>query len=883
MGSSSRLVALAVVAVLVGAGAWYGLAAGHEAAPEGSTASAQPAASDADSPAALPRFDAVRDAIAPLTPAAPAGEAAAATPAAELSVASLARLVGRVTRKASGAPVAGLKVQVECDPVVEPVAAFTTAQTDADGRFRFAYASPARVSNIRVGSSPDTRGVLRELDLDLEPGAESVQDFELVPGATASGRVVDQDGQPVPGARVRAWNAPAFRVDDHFPGPAPDEEVVANAAGEFRVGSLGPSFTLAVDAPGLSGLEQLTGELASGAEVEGLTLTLGAARDLHGVVLAGTEPVAQCRVDVEPEGDGNHLDPAGPPGVFRAPPPAGRAFSDASGVFVLPGLASRPYRVRAWHNRYVPWEGRHAPGDPELVVQLDPGARLTGEVVSSRGGPVADAEVTICTLGDGPWPRALHQVRSDSEGRFEAGGLAPDDRGVLLVQGDDHAVHVEQPVVITAEGPNHVRVLLDPARALAGIVVDEAGQPLPDQLVHIEGDRLLPMPAGMTVNPLPTWEGQFHGLNVTRTDAQGAFRLGSLYDGTFEIMVDDPNGQGVAARVEARSGSEDLRIVVGRSSGVTLVGTVRDGATGVPVEVFEIVAMIPSGAGGMTGDNYPFEDPTGAFRITGLRPGPIEPWLRAEGYSDVHVPLRDYAEGEHRLDLTMSADRTLHLRVLDEDREAVEGATVAFRDEAGESLWIKSGPNSGTTSLETDELGEVIAMGLPAAFVTARVRTGHFSQAQEFRFDLRHELRGVQVLVLGDEGGQTTVLVFFFGTSEAPAPGAAAQDFSATMQGLKAKLAAGTVWPIDTPLVVRALAADGKPLAQQVVTPGGANPDSMPLPDVTGVCNVKLAVPAEPLEIEGVAEGYASVRRAWQPDRSSDTGDVVVLLLTRKS
>lgn len=740
---------------------------------------------------------------------------------------------------------------------------------------------------IRVGSSADTRGVLRELDLDLQPAAQIVQDFEVVPGATASGRVVDRDGNPVAGARVRGWNLPAFRVDDRFPLLAPDQQVRADAAGEFRIGGLGPSFTLAADAPGLTGLEQLTGEIASGAAVEGLTLTVGPARDLHGVVLAGAEPVAECRLDLEPEAggddDGNPLEPAGAPGVFRAPPPDARAVSDASGTFVLTGLASLPYRVRAWHNRYVPWEGRHAPGDPDLVVQLSAGTLLTGELVSSRGGPVADAEVTICTLGDGPWPRALHQVRSDDVGRFEAGGLDPDDRGLLLVQGGGHAIHVEQPVVITAEGPNHVRIVLDPARTLAGVVVDEASQPLSDLLIHIQGDRLLPLPAGMTVSPLPTWEGLFPGIDLARTNAQGAFRFESLYDGMFQVEVQDPNGQGVAARVEARSGIEDLRIVVGDSSGVTLFGTVRDAATGVPIEVFGINAMIPSGAGGMTGDTYPFEDPNGAFRITGLRPGPIAPWLQAEGYSDLHVPVRDYAEGEHRLDLTMSADRMLHLRVLDEGREPVEGAMLSFRDEGGESLWVKSGPNSGTTSLETDAQGEAIAMGLPAARVTARVRTGHFSKAQEFRFDLRHELRGVQVLVLGDDGGQATVLVFFFGTSEAQTPDAPASDLGALMQGLKDKLAAGTVWAIDTPLVVRALGADGKPLAQQVVTPGETNPDSMPLPDVSGVCNVKLTVPAEPLEIEAVAEGYASVRRAWQPDRSSDAGDMVVLLLTRKS
>ena len=57
----------------------------------------------------------------------------------------------------------------------------------------------------------------------------------------------------------------------------------------------------------------------------------------------------------------------------------------------------------------------------------------------------------------------------------------------------------------------------------------------------------------------------------------------------------------------------------------------------------------------------------------------------------------------------------------------------------------------------------------------------------------------------------------------------------------------------------------------------------MLFPEVKGVCHVKLDVPAEPLEIEAAAEGYLSMRRAWQPDRSSDMDDVVILLLTRKS
>ena len=888
MGSSSRLVAFAAVAVVVGAGAWYGLA-GRDVPTDETASGSQPAAGGAAAGDTPPRFEAGRDDLAPLAGAdpasplvAPADPAAAAPAAAEPALASLGRVVGRVTRKAGGAPVAGLTVELDTLPGVPCVPAFTNETTDAEGRFRFALAVPVRVNSIHVQAGAETRDAHATLGVSLEPGQELVRDIEVALGATASGRVVDGGGQPVAGARVRGWNVDAY-VLEAKPDRRPDQEATTDGSGEFRVGGLGPSCVLTADAAGRTAVERLSGQLASGAVAEGLVLTLGPARELRGVVLGPDETaVADCRIDVGPGSEDGHGRPSGVPGLFFVLPPRAQARSDASGRFVLPGLAELPYQVNAWSARYVPWEGRHAPGDPELVVRLEAGTALTGEVVSARGGPVEDAEVTIAVMPEPPWPRAIQQVRTDAEGRFEASGLTPDEHGAVLVSAEGHALHFEQPVVFTAEGPNHVRIVLAEERRLAGVVVDASERPLAGRMLKIVGDRVLPLPPGMTVNPIPTWEGLFPGANLAQTDEDGRFVFERLYDGLFELRVAEEGGGGVAASVQARSGSEDLRIVVGAAgSGVTLYGSVRDATTGQPVESFDLVAMIPNGEGGMSGDDHAFASPEGAFRVTGLPAGPIQPWLRAPGYSDLHVPVRDYAEGEHRLDLTMSADRTLHLRVLDEDREPVEGAMLSFRDEAGESLWIKSGPHSGTTSLETDAQGEVIAMGLPAALVTARVRTGHFSPAHEFRFDLRHELRGVQVLVLGDEGGQTTVLVFFFGTSEAPAPGAEAQDFSTTMQGLKTKLAAGTVWPIDAPLAVRALAADGQVLAQQAITPGESGPDSMPLPDVAGVCNVKLTVPAEPLEIEAAAAGYASVRRAWQPDRSSDTGDVVILLLRR--
>ena len=194
-------------------------------------------------------------------------------------------------------------------------------------------------------------------------------------------------------------------------------------------------------------------------------------------------------------------------------------------------------------------------------------------------------------------------------------------------------------------------------------------------------------------------------------------------------------------------------------------------------------------------------------------------------------------------------------------------------------MWVKNTPNSSRTQLETDEAGEAVAMGLPAGPVTVRVRTGHFSRGHDFQFDLRHELRGTQLLVLGDEGDETTVLVFFFGSSDGAGLDVAGMGLGPAMEELKRRIDARSVWPLQVPTAVRALAADGRVLAAQTIDPAAVDGSALPIAGIDGICYAKLSVPSSPLELEALAEGYAPARRAWQPDRSSDEDEVVILLL----
>jgi hypothetical protein len=244
------------------------------------------------------------------------------------------------------------------------------------------------------------------------------------------------------------------------------------------------------------------------------------------------------------------------------------------------------------------------------------------------------------------------------------------------------------------------------------------------------------------------------------------------------------------------------------------------------------------------------------------------------------VPEREYDDGEYRLDLQLVAQRVLHLRVVDEDHEPVS-AKLSFRDADGALLFVKSAANLGTTQLETDSRGEAIATGLPAGRVVVNVKKGWFGSGQDYAFDLAQEPHGTQTLVYGDDG-KATVLVFFFGSAESVPLDPASAGLQASMQALQKQIAAGTISPIETPILIRAHTADGRIVAEQRIDPSAAPSDAVtPVPGVSGPCNVRLTVPAEPLEFEVSSAGYEAARAAWQPNRGDDTGDVLVFSLRR--
>jgi len=173
------------------------------------------------------------------------------------------RLSGRVTAEGTNAPVAGARVMVfpmmrpQTPPAGPMMAIPPQGTTDADGRFAFNGLTPGEyridvqktgfASMQDIGTRPKTYAV----------GAGQSVDVALVlqKGAVISGKVLDQNGEPLTDARLMALrrltppgnsNVPPRLVPAPMQGP-----LQTNDIGEYRVAGLAPGeyFVAALPRP----------------------------------------------------------------------------------------------------------------------------------------------------------------------------------------------------------------------------------------------------------------------------------------------------------------------------------------------------------------------------------------------------------------------------------------------------------------------------------------------------------------------------------------------------------------------------------------------------------------------------------------------------------
>ncbi|MCA8961304.1 MAG: carboxypeptidase regulatory-like domain-containing protein, partial [Planctomycetes bacterium] len=371
--------------------------------------------------------------------------------------------------------------------------------------------------------------------------------------------------------------------------------------------------------------------------------------------------------------------------------------TDGNGAFAFVRLPMLEYDIQV---KATPWAAtevrEHSSTPRELEIVLDVGATITGVVLDPDGVPVPEAELRVSRddgMGPGDWMRSLRsreQLKSDADGTFRIEGLAAGEYRVQAGKAG-YQTTTQQGIRLERGGEQSVEITVPIGGVLAGIVVDDAGQPVAGAEVaaRAEGnDRQRAVRRGG-----PPGFGGDDGTR-TETDVDGRFRLDRLAPGSYRL---DVTADGfVDGRESAATDRDDLRIAM--SPGVDLTGRVVD-PSGAPIAGAQVSRRERNG-GGRRG--MPFfggggarrsatTDAEGRFRLSGLEAGSVDLQVRAKGFLDGSFEVETGEVG----DLSLAYAPRVSGIVLGPDGRAVPGARVRAQVQWDGAAFMRGGRGGG--------------------------------------------------------------------------------------------------------------------------------------------------------------------------------------------
>jgi RNA polymerase sigma-70 factor (ECF subfamily) len=526
---------------------------------------------------------------------------------------------------ASGGGIAKARVQT---------AGLSGIESDTTGHYTVclpagpSFGTPA----VWVRVEADGYGTINQVVLYV---GELRQDFVLVPEAVLAGRVVTADDRPVAGARVVA-------SPDPMEGPhhVANNWAESDSEGRFRIAGLAPGhFHVAASASQLATVAPIIAIARATKTSHELRLVVSAAARVRGRVVMGDKPLAGVPVV------------AVRPGLQPGLQPVAHSVSQADGSFVLDRVPFGPtaflagaYEVRAPKSLDV----KTAAVDG-ITIEVSKLASLRGHV-TRKDNPVAGVDVQCMQ------PGPPLQAKSDATGAYLLEGLAGGEARCAALDVRGKAFAEMRTVQVAAGEEKTVDFKLDLSGEVKGIVVDEAGKPVPSVYVRMDideagnDDQCEAMTDGTGQFDCPMLIGGTY--RPTIAPSPGARQPFAAADGERLPAIDVPK-DGVAAGVKLAIKYERLAIR----------GNVVDDTGAVVADVH--VEAISTGrfAGGM---DFPsaMSDGSGRFAIDNL----------ARGTYNLHAHAADGSETEV-LNISTGSDAvTIKLA----RPGAIEGTLVGF-------------------------------------------------------------------------------------------------------------------------------------------------------------------------------------------------------------
>jgi hypothetical protein len=336
-------------------------------------------------------------------------------------------------------------------------------------------------------------------------------------GGNLEGRVIDTQGRPVVGARIElaAVHGTLTRTTK------------SSTDGTFAFAAVPRDVAIDVYADDEASAPALHTQVAvQDGERREIVLTLPQARDPVSVRVKDDRgyPVPSAQVTAA------SLDPSQP---FRQ-----TVFTDAAGEATLSGAQGLALRLDVSAPGHAPASTTSDAEPSDVAVVLGRAVTVSGAVRTSRGDPVAEADVVLYMTD------AVRHLRTDAQGGFVAADLAPGDARVVVRASGYAKAELRTTVPESARPFSFGTIDLTPEGLVTGEVRDAKGDPVAG--ARVAKDHVPVFLAAAAPPP-----------DVAVSDARGRFQLGGLPEGAVTLEAYAP---------DAGRGHTDVRVAAGRST-----------------------------------------------------------------------------------------------------------------------------------------------------------------------------------------------------------------------------------------------------------------------------------------------------------------------------